>query len=208
MGASGVLGQAVLSALAEHEIIGASRAGQHKVDLREPDSIAALYAGVGKVDAVACAAGVTPFKPFRDLALADYRSGIDDKLLGQIELVRQGVKHVVDGGSFTLISGILVAEAIETGTVAAAVNGGVEAFRAWRQRPGCREDNASTRSVPLLSLKPGTITPRTSPALFQCQLGTKRGARTPSRSAVCRPDRSIGSGTDEPFRSETYAPEG
>ena len=128
MGASGVLGQAVLSALAEHEIIGASRAGQHKVDLREPDSIAALYAGVGKVDAVACAAGVTPFKPFRDLALADYRSGIDDKLLGQIELVRQGVKHVVDGGSFTLISGILVAEAIETGTVAAAVNGGVEAF--------------------------------------------------------------------------------
>jgi NADP-dependent 3-hydroxy acid dehydrogenase YdfG len=129
VGASGVLGQAVLSALAGHEIIGASRAGEHKVDLREPDSIAALYAAVGgKVDAVACAAGVTPFKPFRDLTLADYRSGIDDKLLGQIELVRQGVEHVVDGGSFTLISGILVAEAIETGTVAAAVNGGVEAF--------------------------------------------------------------------------------
>ena len=128
MGASGVRGQAVLSALAEHEIIGASRAGEHKVDLREPDSIAALYAGVGKVDAVACAAGVTPFKPFRDLALADYRSGIHTSCSGRSNSSGKGLSMSLDGGSFTLISGILVAEAIETGTVAAAVNGGVEAF--------------------------------------------------------------------------------
>jgi NAD(P)-dependent dehydrogenase (short-subunit alcohol dehydrogenase family) len=128
VGASGILGQAVVSALAGHEIIEASRDGDHKVDLRDAASIAALYFEVGQVDAVACAAGVTPFKPFRDLTLDDFRSGLDDKLVGQIELVRQGVDHVADGGSFTLISGILVAEPIETGAVASTVNGAVEAF--------------------------------------------------------------------------------
>jgi NAD(P)-dependent dehydrogenase (short-subunit alcohol dehydrogenase family) len=128
VGASGVLGNAVVAALAGHEIIEASRNGQRRVDLKEPASIAELYAGSGELDAVACAAGVTPFRPFAELALEDYRAGLEDKLLGQIELVRQGVGHVRDGGSFTLVSGILSAEPIETGTVASTVNGGVDAF--------------------------------------------------------------------------------
>lgn len=131
VGASGVLGRAVVAALAAqapHEVVEASRTGVHVVDLREPASIAGLYAEVGEVDAVVCTAGVTPFKPFADLGLADYRSGLDDKLLGQIELVRQGVAHVRDGGSFTLVSGVLAAEPIESGTVASTVNGAVDAF--------------------------------------------------------------------------------
>lgn len=128
VGASGVLGRAVVAALAPHEIVEASRTGVHKVDLREPASIAALYAEVGELDAVVCTAGVTPYKPFPDLGFADYRSGLEDKLLGQIELVRQGVAHVRPGGSFTLVSGVLAVEPIETGTVASTVNGAVEAF--------------------------------------------------------------------------------
>ncbi len=128
VGAAGVLGQAVAAALAGHDIVKASRSSDHQVDLRDPASIAALYAAVGTVDAVACAAGVTPFRPFAELSLDDFRAGLDDKVLGQIELVRQGVEHVRDRGSFTLISGILAAEPIETGTVASTVNGAVEAF--------------------------------------------------------------------------------
>ena len=128
VGASGVLGQAVVAALSAHELVEASRTGAHQVDLRDSASIAALYAEVGELDAVVCTAGVTPFKRFTELDLADYRSGLDDKLLGQVELVRQGVPHVRAGGSFTLVSGVTVAEPIETGTVSATVNGGVEAF--------------------------------------------------------------------------------
>jgi hypothetical protein len=56
---------------------------------------------------IACSAGATPFASFTELELADYRSGLADKLLGQIERVRQGCQHVHAGGSFTLISGIL-----------------------------------------------------------------------------------------------------
>jgi NAD(P)-dependent dehydrogenase (short-subunit alcohol dehydrogenase family) len=57
-----------------------------------------------------------------------YRAGINDKLLGQIELVRQGIAHVRDGGSFTLVSGVLSDDPIPTGTVASAVNGALHAF--------------------------------------------------------------------------------
>jgi NAD(P)-dependent dehydrogenase (short-subunit alcohol dehydrogenase family) len=194
VGASGILGQAVVSALAGHEIIEASRDGDHKVDLRDAASIAALYFEVGQVDAVACAAGVTPFRPFRDLTLDDFRSGLDDKLVGQIELVRQGIDHVADGGSFTLISGILVTEPIETGAVASTVNGAVEAFvRAAAtglprgQRINAVSANAFTETWDGYA--------DYFPVSFRCLLQT-RVARTRSRSAACRPGRFIGSGTD------------
>jgi NAD(P)-dependent dehydrogenase (short-subunit alcohol dehydrogenase family) len=129
IGATGTLGRAVAAALAvDADLITASRAGEHPVDLTDPFSIAALYDSVGVVDAVACAAGVTPFKPLGDLAREDYLAGLTDKLLGQIELVRQGIDHVADGGSFTLVTGVLAYDPIVTGAVASVVNGGLDAF--------------------------------------------------------------------------------
>src|SRR5207237_2025857 len=66
--------------------------------------------------------------PLVDLSRDAYRAGIHDKLLGQIELVRQGIEHVGAAGIFTLISGILADDPIATGTVASTVNGSVNAF--------------------------------------------------------------------------------
>jgi NAD(P)-dependent dehydrogenase (short-subunit alcohol dehydrogenase family) len=129
VGAGGELGRAVGAALAErHEVVAASRSGAEPVDIRDPASIAALYDRVGEVDAVACAAGSVPFAPVGELSLAQVRAGVEDKLLGQIALVRLGLDHVRDGGSFTLIGGILADEPIRTGTVASAVNGGIHSF--------------------------------------------------------------------------------
>jgi NAD(P)-dependent dehydrogenase (short-subunit alcohol dehydrogenase family) len=69
-----------------------------------------------------------PFKSITELTLEDYRSGIADKVLGQIELVRRGIEFVNDGGSFTLTTGILARAAIPTGTVASVANGALESF--------------------------------------------------------------------------------
>ena len=108
VGANGLLGSGAVAALTEgNEIIQASRTGEVSVDLTDPESIAAMYAKVGKVDAVISATGKVPFKTLSELTLADYQSGIDDKVLGQVELVRQGLEYVNDGGSFTLTTGIL-----------------------------------------------------------------------------------------------------
>lgn len=129
VGANGLLGTGAVAALAEgNEIIKASRSGEVSVDLRDPNSIAAMYEQVGKVDAVIAATGVVPFKSITELTLADYHAGIDDKVLGQVELVRQGLNYVTDRGSFTLTTGITERAPILTGVVASLANGALESF--------------------------------------------------------------------------------
>ena len=129
VGANGLLGSGAVAALAKgNEIIQASRTGDIAVDLTDPSSIAAMYEKVGKVDAVISATGKVPFKSITELTLADYQSGINDKVLGQVELVRQGLDYVNDGGSFTLTTGILERAAIPTGAVASLSNGALESF--------------------------------------------------------------------------------
>lgn len=130
VGAGGTVGSAAAVALEAqgHEVLRASRNGELVVDLSDPESIKALYANVGKVDAVACAAGVTPFKPVTEATRDDMMAGLQNKLLGQVELVLQGLAHVTDGGSFTLISGVLSEDPIRSGSIAGTVNGGLDAF--------------------------------------------------------------------------------
>ncbi|MGC0419911.1 short chain dehydrogenase [Embleya sp. AB8] len=131
VGATGTLGTAVTALLsARHEVVTASRSGKTdvSVDITDPASVAAMYARVGRVDAVACAAGGVPFKVIGELTYADTKGAALDKLLGQVELVRAGLDFVADHGSFTLITGILAGEAIRTGSMASMANGGVDAF--------------------------------------------------------------------------------
>ena len=129
MGASGRLGSAVVAALSgRHEVVEASRSGDNFVDLTNPASIAGLYTAVGQVDAVACTAGKTPYGALTDLTSEQWLAGVRDKLLGQVELVRLGLEHVTDGGSFTLVSGILSERPVPTSPIASTVDGGVDAF--------------------------------------------------------------------------------
>lgn len=129
VGASGRLGRAVVAALSDrHEVVEASRSSGHYVDLTNPASIAGLYASVGTVDAVACTAGKTPYGALGELTSEQWLVGVRDKLLGQVELVRLGIGHLRDGGSFTLVSGILSVEPVPTSPIASTVDGGIDAF--------------------------------------------------------------------------------
>ncbi len=129
VGASGRLGRAVVAALADrHEVVEASRTSGSYVDLTNPASIAALYSSIGTVDAVACTAGKTPYGALSELTSQQWSAGIRDKLLGQVELVRLGIDHVSDGGSFTLVSGVLSERPVPTSPIASTVDGGIDAF--------------------------------------------------------------------------------
>ncbi|MEU6217259.1 short chain dehydrogenase [Streptomyces sp. NPDC047022] len=131
VGASGTLGRAVLETLRErgHEVITASRKDADiPLDLTDPASVTELYRRVGRVDAVASAAGTVPWRRMGDLTADDVRNGFEGKVLSQVELVRQGLRSVADNGSYTVITGILAREPILTGVVASLANGAVEAF--------------------------------------------------------------------------------
>lgn len=130
VGARGTLGHAVANELRErHEIVTAGRSGGDlRVDLRDSESIEAMYREVGKLDAVVCAAGKVPFAPLTELTEARYVEGLQDKLLGQVRLVQLGIDSLNDGGSFTLITGILTEQPILAGACASMVNGAVEGY--------------------------------------------------------------------------------
>ncbi|MCF4121631.1 short chain dehydrogenase [Antribacter sp. KLBMP9083] len=131
IGASGTLGAAVGATLAGrgHELVTVGRtAGDLRYDITEPGAIARLYAAAGPVDAVVSTAGDVPFKPFGELTTDHYRAAFEGKVLSQVELVSQGLAHVAERSSFTLIGGVLSREPIVTGSAASMANGAVEAF--------------------------------------------------------------------------------
>jgi NAD(P)-dependent dehydrogenase (short-subunit alcohol dehydrogenase family) len=130
IGASGTVGRAAVKALEDrHEIIKAGRtSGDVKVDLTDAASIKALFAKIGQVDAIVCAAGHSHFGPLSAMTEKDFRKGLDDKLMGQVNLVFIGTEHVADGGSITLTTGVLDRDPVRGGANAASVNGAVSAF--------------------------------------------------------------------------------
>jgi NAD(P)-dependent dehydrogenase (short-subunit alcohol dehydrogenase family) len=130
IGATGTVGQAVCTELkARHEVfeIGATR-GAHRVDLLDAASVTKLFESIGKVDAIVATAGHVHFGPLVDMTTAQFRRGLDDKLMGQVNLVLNARDYLNDGGSFTLTSGIIGDAPILQGANAAAVNGAIEGF--------------------------------------------------------------------------------
>ncbi|HBN49552.1 MULTISPECIES: short chain dehydrogenase [Thalassospira] len=143
VGASGIVGRGIDSELSQrHDIIRASRAsGDVNVDLTDIASIRAMFEKVGKVDAVVSATGKVHFGDFAEMDDDKYRIGINDKLMGQVNLVLVGRDHVADNASFTLTTGILSKDPIRYGSSASMVNGAIESFvraAAIEIKPGLR----------------------------------------------------------------------
>ena len=131
VGATGTVGNAAGQALRArgHDVISAHRnSSDHPVDITDPESIRRLLDGVGELDAVVSTAGHTPFGAWDELGREQILAGLNNKFLGQVELVRQATAVIRDGGSFTLTSGILGREPVRNGSVAAAINGALEAW--------------------------------------------------------------------------------
>ena len=130
VGATGTVGKAVDRALGRrHEIVRVGRrGGDLQVDITDPKSIAQLYAKIGEVDAVASATGDVHFGPLEEFTQAQFEVGLRGKLMGQVNLVALGIKHVRSGGSFTLISGQINDDPIRMGASGAMVNGALEGF--------------------------------------------------------------------------------
>lgn len=130
MGATGLIGSAVADALAaRHEVVRVGySSGERTVDLADADSIRALFGAVEAVDAVVCTAGIARFAPLEELTDEDYDFSFRHKVMGQINLVRQGLARTPPPRSFTLTSGTLSVRPTP-GTAAVAMAGA--ALEGW-----------------------------------------------------------------------------
>jgi len=130
VGATGTIGRAVAAALSSgNQVMAASlRKSAIKVDMADPASIRQMYRALEKLDAVVCTAGEAKFAPLDQLSDDDFRFCLDNKLMGQVNLVRFGFEHVIDGGSFTLTTGILAQSPMPGSAAISLVNAGLEGF--------------------------------------------------------------------------------
>jgi NAD(P)-dependent dehydrogenase (short-subunit alcohol dehydrogenase family) len=130
VGASGTIGSAVSELLArDHEVIRVGhRQGDARVDMTDSASITALFAGIGRFDALLVASGNVAFNAFPELTDEQWQTGLESKLMGQIRLTRAAIPHLNDRGSITLIGGILSEEPINWGVSASTINGAIEHF--------------------------------------------------------------------------------
>src|SRR5438132_11029913 len=130
IGATGTIGKAIAATLGRrYEVLLASRhqAPLH-VDIADPASIRGLYAKVGKLGAVISAAGQARFKPLDEFSDADFRFSLDNKLLGQVNVIRYGLGSVADNGSITITSGVLAQQPMRGSGAVSLVNAGLEGF--------------------------------------------------------------------------------
>ncbi len=130
IGASGPIGRAVAEELSiRHQIVRAGRShGDFRIDIRKVESVWQLFKEVGALDAIVCAAGHVHFDPLNKMSPDKFQVGLQDKLMGQVNLVLAGQASLNDGGSFTLTSGSLSQIPIRDGTSGSMVDGAVESF--------------------------------------------------------------------------------
>jgi NAD(P)-dependent dehydrogenase (short-subunit alcohol dehydrogenase family) len=131
IGAQGKMGQAALSGLGKHNVITASRSGEgcdFQVDITSKESIERLYQNVGSFDAVVNTAGFCEYAPFGEMSDEQWQTTIQSKLMGQINLVNVGLNYINQGGSFTLISGILNIKPIPLAIADATTSGAIDTF--------------------------------------------------------------------------------
>jgi NAD(P)-dependent dehydrogenase (short-subunit alcohol dehydrogenase family) len=114
---------------AGHEVVQVGRStGDTHADLTDSGSLRALFAAHAPFDAVANAAGEVFPSALQDTDDDQWARSIASKGMGQINLVRTGLPHIADRGSFTLVSGVLGDEVTNAMTLGTTINRMVEGF--------------------------------------------------------------------------------
>lgn len=130
IGASGTVGSAIAEELStRHEVVRIGRnSGDERMDISDSASIRKLFERIGQFDALVCAAGNVTFAPLAEMSEKHFELGLQDKLMGQVNLLLIGREFANDGASFTFTTGVLGRDPIRSGASASLVNGALDAF--------------------------------------------------------------------------------
>lgn len=130
VGATGVIGRAVSTALSQHhEVIRVARSGADiMADVTSTESIRTLFRTVGPFDALVSAVGAGGIGELVSVDEEAFNLGWRTKVIPQVNLVLYGLHHVKDSGSFTLSSGVLSKRPMRGFSAVAATNGAIDAF--------------------------------------------------------------------------------
>jgi NAD(P)-dependent dehydrogenase (short-subunit alcohol dehydrogenase family) len=191
IGATGTIGQAIAAALSKsHEVVAASRNSESaRVDITEPSSIRALFEAVGPVDGVIIAAGAARLKPLAQLEEEDFEFSLHNKLMGQVNVAREGLQRLRDHGVIVITSGQASRSPYPGSGVISLVNAGLEGFvraAALEAPRGIRVNAVSPPSVSETLSKRGMDAASGLPASVVAQAYV-RAVETPVTGNVIEP---------------------
>ena len=83
---------------------------------------------LGELDGIICTGGAARFKPWAELTDEDWTFSLANKLLGQVNVVRYGLKSVRSGGAITLTTGLASQYPAPGSAIITTVNSAVDAF--------------------------------------------------------------------------------
>jgi NAD(P)-dependent dehydrogenase (short-subunit alcohol dehydrogenase family) len=195
IGATGTIGQAISAALSQrHEVVAASRnSGSAQVDITQPISIRALFDAVGPVDSVIIAAGAARLKPLAQWEDEDFEFSLRNKLMGQVNVVREGLQRVRDHGVIVLTSGQASRAPYPGSGIISLVNAGLEGFvraAALEAPRGIRVNAVSPPSVSETLSKRGVDATGGLPASVVAQAYV-RAVETPITGKVIEPEADV-----------------
>lgn len=140
VGAKGVIGRWVHQTLreAQHQVIAAGLEpaqgpDEVQLDLSDTEGLVKAMEALGALDAVISTAGRAHFRALGSVAPAPldvsvYGLGLQDKLMGQVNLALAARQVLRPGGSITLTSGTTSTEPILGGSALSMVNGALESW--------------------------------------------------------------------------------
>lgn len=187
VGATGTVGRHVVEALKkDNQIIRVGhKDGDYQIDMTDSSSVREFFESIGSFDALIATAGIAYFGPFDKMTETDFRTGLDSKLMGQINLVLIGKNYISPKGSFTLTSGTLSDDPVRFASAISTVNGALNSFvkaaaielengvRINAVSPGVAED--STGFHPFFPGKEPVTMKRLSMAYVKSTLGAQTG---------------------------------
>jgi len=118
IGATGTIGKKVHERLREN----------HQVDISDKASIQRLFDQVGQADAVISTTGLSAFGALDELTDEQFSLGWNNKLMGQINILRIGQPYIRKGGVILLTSGMLANEPMPGSASTSAANGALNSF--------------------------------------------------------------------------------
>ena len=130
IGATGTIGKKVHERLQEnHQVIPVGfNDGDYQVDISDKASIQRLFDQIGQADAVISTTGLSAFGALDELTDEQFSLGWNNKLMGQINILRIGQPYIRKGGVILLTSGMLANEPMPGSASTSAANGALNSF--------------------------------------------------------------------------------
>lgn len=130
IGGTGTIGKAVVVELGKrHEVISVGHSnGDYQLDISDQNAVESLLSKLAPIDAIVSTAGLAKFGQFDQLSDNDYQLGLQNKLMGQVNLARLGPEFLSPNGSITLTSGVLAQMPMPGSSSISLVNAAVEGF--------------------------------------------------------------------------------